>query len=708
MAGVDTRELQIVLTARDEATKQLQGLNKQMGALGGNASKLRGLFNNFGTSLANTGRSFLSLQGAIAGVGLGLLVADVAKAGANLERMEAVTKVLSKNLGIGADQLKEYRDALAEVNTFGGSATETINTFLQSGLAGTIDFKKFIQVTKDFSASAGVSSKEGIESFTKAIVSLRPELLETFGIQFNLTQVNKEFAKTLGKSSSELTATERRQALLNEVFKQGEAVTGVYAETYKTAGKNLLSIKDAMQNVKEYLGSALTPALKEFTGTLLANLKGSIQWFENNRDAVTEFGEKLAKVAVVAVKGIGKFFRFLIKNKEIVIGLFGAIAISIGVAVASMLPALLSAHGAFLILWGVITLLQKSGIIKWFMGLGGVAQILVGSLVGLPAIGLALSAIIPSIVGGFTALAGVIGTVGTVVTGTLLPAIGSILVAIAPIAIPILAIVAVLGLFYLAWKNNFLGIQEVVAEFVENFKQGVQWWIEAFQSVVTWINENIMPLFSLSLPELLGVFLGFVVGFAINLYNAFVENLQALPEYLMTIGTNAKDNFVAQLKAMYELGIVWIKKTDTYLRETWDALPEYTKTIWEQVSTTVVDQLKATWELGGVYVDKILGWFDDMNKKAKDAIVSFKEAFKVGREGAPSFQFGGFVPQTGTALLHKGEFVLSRNMLEGRVQAPSSIQEVFNQPININANISNEIDLDLLGDRLAFALRNSR
>jgi hypothetical protein len=47
-------------------------------------------------------------------------------------------------------------------------------------------------------------------------------------------------------------------------------------------------------------------------------------------------------------------------------------------------------------------------------------------------------------------------------------------------------------------------------------------------------------------------------------------------------------------------------------------------------------------------------------------------------------------------------------MLEGRVQAPSSIQEVFNQPININANITNEIDLDLLGDKLAFALRNSR
>ena len=134
MAGIDTRELQIVVTAKDQATKQLRGLSNEMGRLGGNTTKLRGIFNNFGTSLANTGRSFLSLQGAIAGVGVALLVADVAKAGANLERMEAVTKVLSKNLGIGADTLKEYRDALAEVNTFGGSATETINTFLQSTL----------------------------------------------------------------------------------------------------------------------------------------------------------------------------------------------------------------------------------------------------------------------------------------------------------------------------------------------------------------------------------------------------------------------------------------------------------------------------------------------------------------------------------------------------------------------------------------------
>lgn len=682
MAGFDTRELQIVLTAKDQATQQLQGLSKQMGNLGGATGKLTGLFNNFGTSLANTGRSFLSLQGAIAGVGLAYLVADTAKAGANLERMEAVTKVLAQNLGVGADTLQDWRDALAEVNTFGGSATETINTFLQSGISGTVDFKKFIQVTKDFGASAGVSSKQAIENFTKAIVSLRPELLETFGIQFNLTQVNKEYAQSIGKVSSELTATERRQALLNEVFKQGEAVAGVYAETYSTAGKNLLSIQDAMQNVKEFLGSALTPALKEFTGTILASLKDAIKWFEANRDAVAEFGEKLAKLAVVAVKGFGKFFTFLIKNKEIIIGLFSAIAISVGVAVASMLPALLSAHGAFLALWAVITLLLKSGVIEWFMSLNSVAKGLIGLAVAIPVIAMAVSSLLP-----------VLTTVGTA------------LLAINPI---ILAIVAVAGLLYLAWQTNFLGIQDIFNQFIENFKLGVQWWIDAFNTVKLWIEENLVPLFQMSLPELLAFFLGYVVGFAENLYNAFVENLQALPAYLQTVGTQAKDNFVTQIKAMGELSKTTTQSFIANLKQQWGALPEYAKLVFTQLKDTVIEQFKAMWELGGVFITKIKDAVTDLGNKARDAINAVKEAFRVGREGAPSFQFGGFVPSTGLALLHRGEFVLSRSMIEGRTQAPSSIQEVFNQPINIQANVTNEIDLDMLGDKLAFALRNTR
>ena len=63
---------------------------------------------------------------------------------------------------------------------------------------------------------------------------------------------------------------------------------------------------------------------------------------------------------------------------------------------------------------------------------------------------------------------------------------------------------------------------------------------------------------------------------------------------------------------------------------------------------------------------------------------------------------------TGLAMLHAGEFVLSKDMLEGRKNIPSQVQNTFNQPINIEATMSSEMDFDLLGYKLAWELRNSR
>jgi len=74
---------------------------------------------------------------------------------------------------------------------------------------------------------------------------------------------------------------------------------------------------------------------------------------------------------------------------------------------------------------------------------------------------------VTSAIGSIITVAGtlgpLLGTIGTVITGTVLPALGAMLAAIAPIILPILAIIAVVALLYLAWKNNWGGIQEKTA-----------------------------------------------------------------------------------------------------------------------------------------------------------------------------------------------------------------------------------------------------
>ncbi len=68
------------------------------------------------------------------------------------------------------------------------------------------------------------------------------------------------------------------------------------------------------------------------------------------------------------------------------------------------------------------------------------------------------------------------------------------------------------------------------------------------------------------------------------------------------------------------------------------------------------------------------------------------------------------MPKSGLAYLHAGEFVLSKDMLAGRQLVPSYITTTnYSTPINIGpVNINSEIDINLLGYKLAWYLRNSR
>lgn len=75
----------------------------------------------------------------------------------------------------------------------------------------------------------------------------------------------------------------------------------------------------------------------------------------------------------------------------------------------------------------------------------------------------------------------------------------------------------------------------------------------------------------------------------------------------------------------------------------------------------------------------------------------------------PKFENGGYVPKTGLAIVHQGEFVLSKAMLAGQKPVPTLANKTYhNTPITINAEIHTDIDMGLLANKIAFAVRNSR
>jgi TP901 family phage tail tape measure protein len=107
--------------------------------------------------------------------------------------------------------------------------------------------------------------------------------------------------------------------------------------------------------------------------------------------------------------------------------------------------------------------------------IAGIAAVVGPALV---AIGQIITAI-GTISGAVSGLVGVFkGLAGAVV-----PAIGGIIAALGPVLPIVLAVVAVVGLLYLAWKNNWLGIRDVLASVWVKIKEVVQGIINLFSSL---------------------------------------------------------------------------------------------------------------------------------------------------------------------------------------------------------------------------------
>jgi len=224
------------------------------------------------------------------GLAAGKQLLSVAEAGIKYARLKTTLSSVASTMGVTEDAIHDMNTELANANLFGAQATETLLTFLQSGLSGSVDMEKFILMSKDFAASIGVSSMQGVKDFTKALGTLRPELLDKYRLTFNLNNVYKDYAKSIGKTVVKMSSQEKRLALLNFLYKQHEeTVKGVYKKTYDTAGKSISSIKDATAALKDELGLYLEPAIQKVVVALRDLIQGGLSWLQAHEKDIQAF-----------------------------------------------------------------------------------------------------------------------------------------------------------------------------------------------------------------------------------------------------------------------------------------------------------------------------------------------------------------------------------------------------------------------------------
>ncbi|MDR0275935.1 MAG: hypothetical protein LBI48_11480 [Burkholderiaceae bacterium] len=202
------------------------------------------------------------------------LIVDMTKLAARYETMGVVMEVAGRNAGYSRGQMDAYA---ASLQKSGISMMESRNVLTQLATAH-IDLARASELgraAQDLAVVANVNSSEALARVVQGIKSGQTEILRTMGLNVNFEQSYKDLAKTLGKTTEQLTEKEKVLARTNATTKEAKAYTDLYEAAMGTAGKQMTSLTRYWDDFKTVAGDAFLPLLAEGVKNLTISLKAA-------------------------------------------------------------------------------------------------------------------------------------------------------------------------------------------------------------------------------------------------------------------------------------------------------------------------------------------------------------------------------------------------------------------------------------------------
>jgi hypothetical protein len=129
---------------------------------------------------------------------------------------------------------------------------------------------RMTEVARKASLALGRDMPDSMDRLTKGIVKIQPELLDELGIMARVIPAQQAYAKAVGKSVTDLTEFEKRQAFANAVLDEGERKFSAIALQTNPYSKILASTQNLMQTTLELVNTALSPLLNLLSSSPMA------------------------------------------------------------------------------------------------------------------------------------------------------------------------------------------------------------------------------------------------------------------------------------------------------------------------------------------------------------------------------------------------------------------------------------------------------
>jgi len=275
----------ITINAKDKASAVLKKVSGAMDELGITAKKSGEGAEDFGTDWAMLLLGLNQGMQIVQQVGQAIQASfDFTREGAAVIQMEAGFSSMMKTIGSGTDVLKSWNKAaggtISKMDLMSGFLTATAGLSAKATQAFEDNYESLIRISK---AASAMNPKLGdtafmLQSITRGLKRQQPKLIDNLGLQLKLSEANKKYAETVGKTTEELTAEEEQMALLNATLEAGDRLItqlGGSVEAATDPWDHLTSsIKNAIDEASR--SGAVFGVVFEKVATMIDNTTGNM------------------------------------------------------------------------------------------------------------------------------------------------------------------------------------------------------------------------------------------------------------------------------------------------------------------------------------------------------------------------------------------------------------------------------------------------
>ena len=217
-------------------------------------SKVDDAFKGLGKTALKLGGAFFAAKGIINGL------QQVITISGQTQSVKQGFDNLTSGLGMSENALSKLQKATDGTVSSLDLMTQANNLLLLGITDSEDEMAEMFDIAQRLGSALGKDTLFGVESLVTGMGRQSKLMLDNLGIMVDVEKGNETYAKSIGKTVSELTDQERKTAFNNATMKAANELVSKLGEEQLTTSDRINQLKSSTINLAGTLGESLTPA----------------------------------------------------------------------------------------------------------------------------------------------------------------------------------------------------------------------------------------------------------------------------------------------------------------------------------------------------------------------------------------------------------------------------------------------------------------